>query len=58
MPKKMPQKSYHIYAKEKCIYQNLPESEFLQVWDMLDKFLTVSGAMDKSDITYREIEAH
>ncbi len=58
MTKKTIQKSYHIYAKEKCIYQNLPESEFLQVWDMLDKFLTVSGAMDKSDITYREIEAH
>ena len=58
MTENPPQKSYHIYAKEKCIYQNLPESEFLQVWDMLDKFLTVSGAMDKSDITYEEIVVH
>lgn len=55
MTERRTEKLYHIYAKGKRIYHDLSESEFNQIWDMLDKFLQVSGAMKKDDISYEEI---
>lgn len=51
----MTEKRYHIYSGEKCIYHSLPETEFLQIWDMLDKFLSICGSIDKKSITYEEV---
>lgn len=55
MSKKGTTKIYNIYAKERCIYENLSESEFIQIWDMLDKFLMVSGVLSKSEVRYEKI---
>jgi hypothetical protein len=49
------EKLYHVYAKDKCIYHNLSEKEFSQIWDTLDKFLSISGVMKKDDISYEEV---
>jgi hypothetical protein len=51
----MTNKVYDIYAKGKCIYHHLPEKEFIQTWDMMSKFLQVTGALKKSDVRYEEI---
>ena len=52
----MTKKVYDIYARGKCIYHHLPEKEFVQIWDMLDKFLQVSGVMEKNDVFYKEVK--
>jgi hypothetical protein len=49
------EKLYHIYAKDNCIYHNLSEKEFTQIWDMLDKFLSISGVIERDDISYEEV---
>jgi hypothetical protein len=51
----MPDKIYHIYAKDQCIYHSLSEQEFKITWDMINKFLSVSGVLSKSDVTYEEL---
>ncbi len=53
MTEKRKEKTYQIYAKGKCIYHDLSETEFKQIWDMLDKFLQVSGAVERDEITYK-----
>jgi hypothetical protein len=53
----MIEKFYHIYAKDKCIYQRLPECDFRRTWDMLDKFLSITKVMEKSELRYEEISA-
>ena len=48
-------KTYSIYVKNKCIYKCLSEEEFKTTWDMIDKFLSVSGVLPKSDISFKEL---
>ena len=37
MPRKIsPQKVYHIYAKDQCLYQNLTEKQFNKTWITLN----------------------
>lgn len=51
----MNEKIYHIYAKDKCIYHSLTEEEFRETWDMISKFLHVSGVLEMNDLTYEEL---
>ena len=30
---------YHIYAKDKCLYNCLSKKEFIEKWDMLNKMV-------------------
>ena len=49
-------KKYNIYAKEKCIYQSLPEEEFNRTWKMIQNFLSImDGNVKKEDLTYEEL---
>ena len=49
------EKIYHVYAKNNCIYHSLSEEEFKEVWDMLNKFVSISGRLDKNDLSYEEL---
>ena len=51
----MTDKIYHIYVKNHCIYHSLSESDFKKIWDMIDKFLSITGSVDKEDVTYEEL---
>mgnify|MGYP003131542800 FL=1 len=31
--------TYHIYAKDRCLYYNLKKKEFEEKWDMLNKMV-------------------
>lgn len=48
-------KRYHIYAKGQRIYNFLAEKEFRETWDMIHKFLSISGELNANDITYEEL---
>lgn len=43
---------YHIYLKEKPIYENLSEDEFHKIWDMMDKFIAITNVVKKEDLYY------
>lgn len=49
------EKLYHIYAKNNCIYHCLTREEFEKVWDMIDKFLSVTATLHKDHISYEEV---
>jgi hypothetical protein len=50
------EKIYHIYAKDKCIYHNIPESKFSETWDMLHKMIDLLEVdVKKSDLQYEEL---
>jgi hypothetical protein len=48
------EKNYHIYAKERCLYHNLPEDEFHKIWNSLQK-LTWLTEYSKEDLSYEEV---
>lgn len=49
-------RKYNIYAKEKCIYQSLPEEEFNRTWKMIQNFLSIiDGNVKKEDLTFEEL---
>ena len=57
LPKKIsPQKVYHIYAKDQCLYQNLTEKQFNKTWINLNGMV---GIMKTDyvieDLSYKEI---
>ena len=57
MPRKIsPQKVYHIYAKDQCLYQNLTEKQFNKTWITLNGMV---GIMKTDyvieDLSYEEI---
>lgn len=49
------EKIYHIYAKNNCIYHSLSEEEFKEIWDMINKFISISGCLKKEDLSYEEL---
>lgn len=51
----MTEKLFHIYAKDKCIYHNLPENEFNQIWNMLNNFVSIIGELKTEDLSYEEV---
>jgi hypothetical protein len=57
LPRKiLPQKVYHIYAKDQCLYQNLTEKQFNKTWITLNGMV---GIMKTDyvieDLSYEEI---
>jgi hypothetical protein len=52
----MPEKIYHIYAKDQCIYHSLSEDKFSDTWDMLHKMVEFLGKnISKEDLSYEEL---
>jgi hypothetical protein len=50
------EKIYHIYAKNKCIYHNLSESKFSEVWEMLHRMVElIDMNIRKEDLQYEEL---
>jgi len=53
---KKTEKIYHIYAKNKCIYHNLSESKFSEVWEMLHRMIELLDMnIKKEDLQYEEL---
>ena len=45
--------TYHIYAKEKCLYCNLHEDDFEEKWEMLKVMIDLLGGDYKvEDLSY------
>lgn len=54
-----PEKIYHIYAKGKCIYHNLSEEKFAEIWDDLHRMVDLLEMnISKSDLDYEELTYH
>ena len=52
----MTEKVYHIYAKGRCIYHNLSEEKFSEIWDMLHRMVDLLGRnVSEGDLTYEEL---
>jgi hypothetical protein len=51
-------KVYHIYAKEKCIYHSLDESEFKQVWETLNRLVEIYTEVSNDDLQYEELQVN
>jgi hypothetical protein len=50
------EKLYHIYAKDRCIYHNLSESKFSEIWDMLHRMVDLLGVnIRPEDLQYEEV---
>ena len=50
------EKLYHIYAKDRCIYHNLPESKFFETWDMLHRMVELLGVnISTEELQYEEV---
>jgi len=50
----MKKKQYQIFYKEKCIYKCLHEDEFEKTWEMINQFISASGAVEKTDLRFIE----
>jgi hypothetical protein len=49
-------KIYHIYAKDKCIYHNLPEEKFEETWGTLNNIVgIIKTEYVKEDLSYEEL---
>jgi hypothetical protein len=49
-------KIYHIYAKDKCIYHNLPEEKFEETWSTLNNIVGIMKTeYVKEDLSYEEL---
>jgi hypothetical protein len=48
-------KKYEIYLKDACIYEDLSENEFHETWKMIHNFIDASGAVNKEDVSYKEV---
>ena len=52
----MPDKVYHIYAKDRCLYHNLKREDFEEKWEMLHNMVELmTGYKDDIDLQYEEI---
>ena len=53
---KDPEKVYHIYAKNQCIYHSLSEEKFSEVWDMLHKMVDLLDMnISIDDLSYEQL---
>ena len=56
---KTPEKIYHIYAKDRCIYHSLSEKKFSEVWEMLHRMVElIDMNIKKEDLQYEELIAN
>jgi len=47
------EKIYHIYAKNRCVYHNLSEEKFSEIWEMLHRMIDLLDAdISKEDLQY------
>ena len=54
-----PDKVFHIYAKEECIYNNLTEEEFQEKWTELNAMVGLLHTdYAPSDFSYEECTRH
>ena len=45
--------SYHIYAKDRVLYCNLPQEDFEEKWEMLHVMVDLlDGHYNKEDLSY------
>ena len=48
--------SYHIYAKDKVLYCNLPQEDFEEKWEMLHVMVDLLNSnYTKEDLSYIEL---
>ncbi len=53
----MPQKVFHIYAKEECLYNNLTEEQFKDTWNVLNGMVGLMKTdYEVEDLSYEEVE--
>lgn len=53
----MPQKVFHIYAKSECLYPNLTEEEFKNIWVVLNGIVGLMKTdYEVEDLSYEEVE--
>ena len=52
-----PQKSYHIYAKDRCLYHNLGLEDFQEKWEMLNVMVgLLKTDYQVEDLDYTAVE--
>ena len=48
--------TWHIYAKEKCLYNNLNEEDFEEKWQMLKVMIDLLGGdYTEKDLSYERL---
>ena len=53
----MPQKVFHIYAKDECLYNNLTEEQFKDTWNVLNGMVGLMKTdYEVEDLSYEEVE--
>ena len=53
----MPEKVFHVYAKEECLYNNLTEEQFKNTWNSLNGIVGLLHTdYDVEDLSYEEVE--
>lgn len=53
----MPQKVFHIYAKDECLYNNLTEEQFEDTWKVLNGMVGLMKTdYEVEDLSYEEVE--
>ena len=53
-----PDKKYHIYLNEKCIYHSLNEEEFDNIWNILNRLNDLLFKEKENEIQYEEVYIH
>jgi hypothetical protein len=50
------EKTYHIYAKDRCIYHSLSKDKFEEIWEMLHRMVEILDMnTSKEDLSYEEL---
>ena len=48
--------TYHIYAKDRCLYHNLKQEEFEETWELLNVMVgLLKTDYDADDLTYERL---
>ena len=51
-----PEKVYHIYAKDRCLYHNLNVEDFIEKWEMLNIMVGILKTdYQTDDLSYESI---
>ena len=52
-----PEKVYHIYARNRCLYHNLNVEDFIEKWEMLNIMVGILKTdYQEEDLDYIEVE--
>lgn len=47
---------YCVYAKNKCIFENLSEEDFQQVWTGLNQLVSIYTDVERDDLSFKQVE--